>query len=280
MSKLVWDEAGKRLYETGTKNGVLYVQDSTGAYPEGVAWNGLTGFSESPDGGDATEIWADDMKYLSIRAREDFGGTITAYTFPDEWMACDGSAELMPGLSIGQQSRKPFGLSYVTTVGNDTEFEDYGYKIHLIYGATASPSSKDYQTINDSPEAIEFSWDIDTIPVNVTSHKPTAHVVIDSTKCTKAQMDAIEAVLYGQNASEATAATYKKATGTYQATGVDYYTRSGTSPNYTYTKVTTPSADDFANYYVVDTPAHEATTATTARLPLPDEVKSILLAVA
>lgn len=197
MPRLEWDKTGERLYETGTKKGVLYVQDSTGAYPTGVAWNGLTGFSESPDGGDPTEIWADDMKYLSIRAREDFGGTITAYTYPDEFMQCDGSASLITGITIGQQARKAFGFSFVTAIGNDTEFEDHGYKIHLIYGATASPSSKDYQTINDSPEAIEFSWEIDTVPVNVEGHKPTAHVVIDSTLVNADKLTAFEDIIYG-----------------------------------------------------------------------------------
>ena len=202
MAKIVWDKSGERFYETGTKHGVLYLQDDKGEYVNGVAWNGLTGFSESPDGGDATEIWADDMKYLSIRAREDFGGTITAYTYPDEFMACDGSASLIPGVVIGQQARKTFGMSFVTTLGNDVKLDDYGYKIHIIYGATASPSSKDYQTINDSPEAIEFSWDIDTVPVNVTGHKPTAHLVIDSTKVDADKLTAFEAVLYGSEETE------------------------------------------------------------------------------
>ena len=200
MARLNWDAVGNRLYETGTKKGVLYPQASDGTYPSGVAWNGLTGFSESPDGGEATDIWADDIKYLSIRARENFKGTITAYTYPDEWMQCDGSAALMTGVNIGQQSRKGFGFSYVTTIGNDTDFEDHGYKIHLIWGASASPSSKDYKTINDSPEAIEFSWEITTTPVNVTGHKPTAHMEIDSTKFTgdaATKLAALEDVLYG-----------------------------------------------------------------------------------
>lgn len=198
MSKLVWDATGTRLYETGTKKGVLYLQDTvTGQYNTGIAWNGLTGFSEEPDGGDANDIYADDIKYLSLRATENFKGTITAYTYPDEFAECDGSAAIVAGVTVGQQPRKPFGFSYVSTIGNDTEFDAHGYKIHLIYGASVSPSSKDYQTINDSPEAIEFSWELDTIPVNVTDHKPTAHVVIDSTKVTAAQLSAIEDVLYG-----------------------------------------------------------------------------------
>ena len=207
MSKIIWDNTGERYYETGTKHGVLYLQDNSGAYVNGVAWNGLTGFSESPDGGDATEIWADDMKYLSIRAREDFGGTITAYTYPDEFMACDGSATLVAGVVVGQQARKTFGMSFVTTLGNDVKLDDYGYKIHLIYGATASPSSKDYQTINDSPEAIEFSWDIDTVPVNVTGLKPTAHLTIDSTKVDAAKLADLEDILYGTDAEGSSAGT-------------------------------------------------------------------------
>lgn len=200
MAKLVWDAIGERLYETGTKKGVLYPQVGN-AYPAGVAWNGLTGFSEEPDGGDANDIYADDIKYLSIRSRENFKGTITAYTYPDEFAECDGSAVLMPGVTIAQQTRKPFGFSYVTTIGNDTQFEDYGYKIHLVWGATAAPSSKDFQTINDSPEAIEFSWEIDTVPTNVDGYRPTAHMEIDSTKFKttelKEKLQALEDALYG-----------------------------------------------------------------------------------
>lgn len=215
MAKLTWDETGSRLYETGTKHGVLYPLDPAAAdpansYPRGIAWNGLTGFSEEPDGGDPEEIYADDIKYLSIRSTEDFGGTITAYTYPDEFMVCDGSAEPINGVYASQQNRKPFGFSYVTTVGNDKEYNDYGYKIHLIYGCTASPSSRDYQTINDSPEAIEFSWDIDTVPVSFgpnSNLKPTSHLTIDSTKFTtdaaKAKLTAFETVLYGGENTEA-----------------------------------------------------------------------------
>lgn len=203
MSKLVWDKTGERLYETGTKKGVLYLLDN-GEYTNGVAWNGLTGFSESPDGGDANEIYADDTKYLTLRSRENFKGTITAYTYPDEFGQCDGSATLTAGVTIGQQARKTFGFSYVSTIGNDVDLEDHGYKIHLVYGCTASPSSKDYQTINDSPEAIEFSWEIDTVPVPVEGFKPTAHLVIDSTKfVTTAEQErlaAFENQLYGVDA--------------------------------------------------------------------------------
>lgn len=275
MSKLLWDQVGERLYQTGVKKGVLYPQSGS-AYPSGVAWNGLTGFTESPDGAEATDLYADDIKYLSLRSVENFKATITAYTYPDEFAECNGEASLIPGLKVAQQARKPFGFSCVTTVGNDTEYEDHGYIIHIVYGATASPSEQDHQTINDSPEAIEFSWEIDTIPVTVTGFKPTAHLTIDSTKVTAAQLKAIENVLYGADAQEAQAATYKKATGTFQASGVDYYTKSGT----TYTKVNSPSSDAFDTYYVIDQPAQEAVTASSARLPLPDEIVSIMQAAA
>lgn len=199
MPKLIWDAVGERRYETGTKQGVLYPQASGGTYPTGVAWNGLTGFSASPDGGDPNDIYADDIKYLTLRGTENFKGTITAYTYPDEWAECDGSASLMEGVAIGQQPRKTFGFACVTTLGNDTELDNHGYKIHLVYGASASPSERSYQTINDSPEPIEFSWEISTVPVNVAGHKPTAHLEIDSTKLTENQLKAIEDVLFGSD---------------------------------------------------------------------------------
>ena len=196
---LKWDQIGERTYETGNKKGVLYVQ-ANGAYPKGVAWNGLSAVTESPDGAEANDIYADDIKYLSIRSAENFKATIEAYTYPDEFAQCDGSATVAEGVTIGQQPRKSFGFSWVTTVGNDTEFEDYGYKIHLVWGASASPSEKSYQTINDSPEAISFSWEIDTIPVAVTGHKATAHMEIDSTKCNPDKLTALEEILYGKEA--------------------------------------------------------------------------------
>lgn len=203
MSKIQWDAVGERFYETGTKHGVLYPQVN-GAYPTGVAWNGLSAVTSSPDGAEANDIYADDIKYLSIRSVENYKATIEAYTYPDEFAECDGSATLISGVTIGQQPRKPFGFSWVTTVGNDTQYEDYGYKIHLIWGATASPSEKSYQTINDSPEAIQFSWEIDTIPVPVSGHKATAHMEIDSTKFDttelKAKLTALENVLWGLDA--------------------------------------------------------------------------------
>lgn len=199
MSKLVWDNTGDRLYETGVKNGVLYVQSSSGTYPKGVAWNGLTAVTESPSGAEATPLYADDIKYLNLMSAEEFGATIEAYTYPEEFEACDGSASLVDGVSIGQQKRTPFGLCYRTTIGNDTDGNDHGYKLHIIYGALASPSEKAYATINDSPEAITFSWEVTTTPVNVTGFKPTASIVIDSTKADPTCLAALEEILYGKN---------------------------------------------------------------------------------
>lgn len=196
MAKLVWDETGKRLYETGVKMGVLYVQEA-GAYPKGVAWNGLTAVTESPSGAEATPLYADDVKYLNLMSAEEFGATIEAYTYPDEFAECDGSAELTKGVTIGQQTRKTFGLCYRTTIGNDTKGSDHGYKLHLIYGAMAAPSEKAYASINDSPEAITFSWEVTTTPVAVTNHKPTASLTIDSTKVDAGKLAALEKILYG-----------------------------------------------------------------------------------
>ena len=203
MSKLVWDKTGERFYETGVKNVVLYPQDSTGAYPKGVAWNGCTAISESPSGAEATPLYADDIKYLNLMSNEEFGATIEAYTYPDEFAACDGSAmlvETVPGVKIGQQPRKQFGLCYRTTYGNDVDGNDHGYKIHLVYGCLAAPSEKAYASINDSPEAITFSWEISTTPVNVTGFKPTAHMEIDSTTLDEAKLKKLEDMLYGTDA--------------------------------------------------------------------------------
>lgn len=206
MAKLVWDQAGERLYETGTDHGVVYPQDATGAYPAGYAWNGLTAVTESPSGAEPTDLYADNIKYLSIRSAEEFGATIEAYTYPDEFAVLDGSAELMDGVIIGQQTRKAFGFCYRTRIGNDTQFEDHGYKLHLLYGCTVSPSEKAYQTINDSPEAITFSWEMTTTPVSVTGYKPTATLTIDSTKFTgtnATKLTDLEDVLYGTASEDA-----------------------------------------------------------------------------
>lgn len=202
MAKLVWDKTGDRLYETGVKNGVLYIP-TAGVYSKGVAWNGLTAVTESPSGAEPTALYADDTKYLSLMSTEEFGATIEAYTYPDEFAACDGSAELADGVMIGQQKRSTFGLCYKTTVGNDTEGNEHGYKLHIIYGALAKPSERAYATINDSPEAITFSWEITTTPVNVTGAKPTASIVIDSTKADPSKLAALEDILYGKDGEPA-----------------------------------------------------------------------------
>lgn len=202
MAILNWDQDTERLYETGVDRGVVYPYNSTSkSYPAGYAWNGLTGVDESPSGAEETALWADNDKYLSLRSKEEFGGTINAYTFPDEFADLDGTAEIAPGVRVAQQQRKPFGFTYRTLVGNDTEGNDYGYKIHLVYGAVASPSSKSYETVNNDPNAITFSWEFSTTPVAVNGHQKTAHLVIDSTKFTtelqKRQLTAIEDALYG-----------------------------------------------------------------------------------
>ena len=202
MAKLVWDEVGKRTYETGVDKGVLYVQDAEGAYGKGVAWNGLTAVNEAPSGAEPTPLYADNIKYLELTSKEEYGATIEAYTYPDEFEACDGSAEIGEGVVIGQQSRKVFGLCYRTVKGNDVKNNDYGYKIHLVYGCKAKPAQKNYQTINDSPEAITFSWEVSTTPVEVEGFKATATVTIDSTKVTAEKLKAIEEALYGTESVE------------------------------------------------------------------------------
>lgn len=202
MSKIVWDAVGEHTFETGVRNGVLYLKDAQGAYSTGVAWNGLTSVSESPEGAEATDLYADDIKYLTLMSAENFKATIEAYTYPVEFEECDGSATIAKGVVIGQQSRKPFGLCYRTAIGNDTDGNEHGYKLHIVYGCQASPSEKQYSTINDSPEAITFSWEVNTTPVNVTGKKPTATLIIDSTKADKAKLTALEDILYGSESVE------------------------------------------------------------------------------
>lgn len=201
MSKIVWDKSGERFYETGVRNGVLYVQEN-GTYPKGVAWNGLTAVTESPSGAEPSPLYADDIKYLNLLSTEEFAATVEAYTYPIEFEECDGSASIAVGVNIGQQKRKPFGMSYKTVLGNDEKNNSYGYKLHIIYGALAAPSEKAYASINDSPEAITFSWELSTTPVSVTGFDPTASITIDSTKANPEKLAALEKILYGDTDTE------------------------------------------------------------------------------
>lgn len=203
MTKLVWDQTGERFYETGVKNGVLYPQ-TNGTYPKGVAWNGLTAVTQSPSGAEATPLYADDMKYLNLYSAEEFSATVEAYTYPDEFAECDGSAQLAEGVSLGQQPRKAFGMVYKTVIGNDVDANKHGYKIHIIYGAMAAPSEKAYATVNDSPEAITFSWELSTTPVAVAGFEPTSYLEIDSTKADPTKLKALEDKLFGTENGEPT----------------------------------------------------------------------------
>lgn len=198
MARLEWDKVGERYYETGVDRGVLYVQ-SEGTYPSGVAWSGLTTVTESPSGAEATPLYADNIKYLNLMSNEDFACTIEAYTAPDEFAECDGRSSLAKGVSITQQKRKMFGFSYRTKLGNDVDGDEHGYQIHLVYGCLAAPSERSRATVNDSPEATTMSWEVSTTPVNVTGFKPTAHVIIDSTKADPTKLTAFEDILYGKN---------------------------------------------------------------------------------
>ena len=265
MSRIVWDKTGERWYEMGTDRGVVYPQSSTGTYPKGVAWNGLTAVTESPEGAEATDLWADNIKYGTLRSAETYGFTIEAYQSPEEFDACDGSAAPAPGVLIGQQTRVPFGFCYRTLLGNDTASEsDDGYKLHLIYGATASPSERAYTTVNDSPEAATLSWECDTTPVNVTGFKPTASIVIDSTKVDPGKLKTLEDMLYGteptllasqpDNWTTNYADYMELVDGEFQPVSAS----SGSAPTWTENK-----------YY---------TAGTEASLPLPDEVIAIFTA--
>ena len=202
MARLKWDQVGERLYETGVQKGVLYNQDSTGRYPSGVAWNGLTGVTESPSGAEQTPLYANNSKYAVLTSAEEYGATIEAYTYPKEFEKCDGSAEVAPGVTIGQQKRSPFGFSYRTEIGNDTEGTKHGYKLHLVYNCMASPSEKGHSTVNDSPEAITFSWELTTTPVEVDEYEPTASITIDSTVVDAEKLSALEDILYGTEEEE------------------------------------------------------------------------------
>lgn len=249
--KLVWDQVGERLYETGTKKGVLFVQNNDGSYAKGVAWNGLTAVTESPSGAEATDLYADDMKYLSLRSAEEFGGTIEAYTYPDEWGQCDGTGTPVTGIHLGQQARKSFGMCYRTAIGNDTSGSDFGYKLHLVYGATASVSERAYATINDSPEAITFSWEFTTVPVEVEGWKPTALLTVDSTKVDATKLAQLEAMLYGTEGSVSYSAytvTYSEFTGDTFVADTTYYEKEGN----VYTATEDTVYNDQKTYYTAD----------------------------
>lgn len=262
MYKLKWDQTGERLYETGVKQGVLYPQSASGSYPNGYAWNGLTAVTESPSGAEATALYADDIKYLNLLSSEEFGATIEAYTYPDEFAKCDGSAAIALGVMIGQQKRNLFGLAYKTALGNDVDGSDYGYKLHLIYNALAAPSERGYATINDSPEAITFSWEVSTTPVSVTGFKPTASITIDSTKADPSKLAKLEEILYGKDHEVLT-----EEPSDWSTNYSNYFTKSGD----TYKAISDVSTPEFVSgkYYTADV---------TPRLPLPDEIASIMAA--
>lgn len=202
MSRIVWDETGKRLFETGVDRGVLFPMDDTGKYGAGIPWNGLTGVSENPTGAEPNPLYADNIKYLNLFSAEEFGATVEAFTYPVEFKECDGSKSIAKGVYIGQQNRRKFGFSYRTLIGNDVKGQDYGYVIHLVYGCQASPSDKGYQSVNDNPDAITFSWEFSTTPVEVAGHKPTATVEINSTECDSEKLKAFEDLLYGTEEKE------------------------------------------------------------------------------
>lgn len=259
---LVWDGIGERTYETGVDHGVLYPAVD-GMYPKGVVWNGLTAVTESPSGGEDSALYADNIKYLNLKSAEEFGASIECYTYPDEWMACDGSAELANGVVLGGQKRQNFGLSYRTKIGNDVDGEDHGYKLHLIYNCSATPSERAYNTVNDSPEAITFSYEISTTPITMENFKPVSCITIDSTKADKAKLASLEEILYG------TAGVYTETTDdTYQAEKT-YYTLNA---NGVYIKFTGTSFSDGVTYY------EETTAPIDARLPLPAEIAKIFAA--
>lgn len=269
--KLAWDQIGEKRFETGVDRGVLY-PISNGAYPKGVVWNGLTSISESPEGGDAQDFYADNIKYGSLRGAENFNGTIECYTYPDEWKGCDGRRELLPGVTVAQQNRKAFGLAYRSIIGNDTELLDFGYTLHLVYNASASPSEKQRGTVNESPEAQTFSYEFKTTPVGVTvipDLKATSHLEIDSTKVTKDQLDAIEAILYGQAGTISYAEASVVSGDNPKELGL--YERSGSVGAYVYTLTEDTTVDSLKTYY-----EKTETGAVDARLPLPDEVFTIL----
>lgn len=269
--KAVWDQIGEKKFETGVDRGMLY-PIANGIYPKGVVWNGFTNVNESPEGGDAQDFYADNIKYGSLRGAENFNGTIECYTYPDEWKECDGRKTLLRGVTVAQQNRKAFGLSYRSLIGNDTDLLDHGYTIHLVYNASASPSEKSRQTVNESPEAQTFSYEFQTTPVPVTvvpNIKATAHLEIDSTEVTQEQLDAIEAILYGT----AGTISYSEASVVSgdNPKEMGLYERSGSVGAYVYTLTEDTTVDSGKTYY-----EKTETGAVEPRLPLPDEVFQIL----
>jgi hypothetical protein len=266
MAKLLWDQIGEKFYETGVDHGILFVNES-GTYGEGVAWNGLTTVTESPSGAEASPIYADNIKYLNLYSAEEFGCTIEAYTYPDEFGVCDGSADIATGISIGQQERKSFGFAYRTRLGNDTEGDSYGEKLHLIYGCRASTTQKGYSTVNDSPEAINFSWEVTTTPVPVTGFRPTANVIIDSRKTDETKYKQLLAIIEGTDDTYTKLSTEPEDWSTNYA---NYYTKDTTGK---YVAVTGDSAPTWAadTYY-------SKTAGTASRLPLPEEIMDLMAA--
>lgn len=280
---LKWDQTAEHFYETGISNCALYVQESDGTYPKGVAWNGITAITESPSGGEANPVYADNIKYLNLYSAEDFGATIEALYYPEEFGACNGDEELVEGsgVYVSQQNRKTFGLCYKTIIGNDVDNNDHGYKLHIIYGAKASPSEQAFNTVNDSPEPSTFSWEITTVPVdvNVSSFKPTAHLVIDSRKVNAGILADLESILYGTAAVTAKAAVYKATEDTTYNSAKTYYTRSGSGTDqspYSYTAAEIAAFADGTTYYELVSAAVDAADAVDARLPLPAEIAGIL----
>lgn len=264
MAKLLWDQSGERTYETGVDHGILFVQNA-GVYGDGVAWNGLTTVTESPSGAEASAIYADNIKYLNLYSAEEFGCTIEAYTYPDEFGVCDGSADIATGVSIGQQERKSFGFAYRTRLGNDQDGDSYGYKLHLIYGCRASTTQKGYSTVNDSPEAINFSWEVTTTPITVKGYKPTANVIIDSTKSDSAKLAQINAIIEG---TDDTYTLLSSEPADWSTNFTSYYTKNASTDQYE--AVTGETAPTFAadTYY-------SKTVGAASRLPLPDEIMKI-----
>ena len=256
MSKIAWDQIGQHLYETGTDHVVVYPAAANGSYPKGYGWNGVTGYTESPSGADETALYADNIKYLSLRAAEEFGATITAYTYPDEFAILDGSAQPLTGVKVYQQARKSFGLCVRTLIGNDIDSNDHGYLLHLVYGLTASPSERGYSTVNDSPEAIEFSWELKSVPVAVNGYKNTSVITIDSTKVDSEKLTALENILYGTDGAVEyvektglTGVTYTVDTPVANPHSEGFYERSGEVGSYVYTLSEDTTVDSEKTYY-------------------------------